>query len=267
MQKRAKRDIIHKAISLIPIVIGVVWTAYVAFGHNLYIQEGRPSNMAELRSLARSMSDEDWSTIDERAKMDAIMKSLRKTFDNGRPRHTLETNWILFLLGQLNEYIAAPRIPNVMLRSTPVLQCGEFSYLAMRMALEEGIRARHVGLYGHVVMEAFYDDRWHMYDPSNEVYADSEGMTYPVSYLERHPETIGDIYRHRTREKIDRIIEKYGTTENNTYMTIPRGTWFNPKGEILMRFEAVAEVLKWIVPVMVLLFGMTMIVRFRHDRA
>ena len=41
----------------------------------------------------------------------------------------------------------------------------------MQLADKAGIRPRHVGLFGHVVMEAWYDGEWHMYDPDFEVIA------------------------------------------------------------------------------------------------
>ncbi len=48
--------------------------------------------------------------------------------------------------------------------------CGTAANLLSTLCIDAGIPARNVGLKGHVVMEAFFDGRWHLLDPDLHAY-------------------------------------------------------------------------------------------------
>jgi hypothetical protein len=67
--------------------------------------------------------------------------------------------------------------------------CDDGANVLAAIARAAGIPARIWGLGGHVVPEVFYDERWHMFDPDNEVYyVDREGLVASVEQLVAEPQ-------------------------------------------------------------------------------
>jgi hypothetical protein len=81
-------------------------------------------------------------------------------FTHGDAEHNLSINWLLWSLGQFNPNFKHIRNPQVLVSGGHCLFCDQSSYLLLNLALKAGIRARHVGLGGLVVMEAWYDGNW-----------------------------------------------------------------------------------------------------------
>lgn len=66
--------------------------------------------------------------------------------------------------------------------------CDDAANVYAAIARAAGFDARLWGLGGHVVPELYYDERWHMFDPDNEVwYDDGEGRVASVEQLVTNP--------------------------------------------------------------------------------
>ncbi|QDT42289.1 hypothetical protein Pan241w_23720 [Gimesia alba] len=84
------------------------------------------------------------------------------------------------------------------------------------LARKAGLRSRVWGLSGHVVAEAFYDGKWHMFDPDHQVvYRNSRGIIAGVEELAQHPELITKTPRDPIGSPSQLIADLYTSTNNN----------------------------------------------------
>lgn len=180
-----------------------------------------------------------------------LYELVTERFTHEAAQHTFWSNWLLAGMGWVHPDFAHIRNPKMMVKRGHSLLCDQSSYLLLRLAQEQGIRSRHVGLDGHVVMEAWYDDEWHMFDPDLEVAPkDNSGRVLSVDELAREPERLKAYYGSHDAIKI------IASRDNNTYMTYPPGAWFEWKTNVLFWFEKAAEFAKFIVPSCFISLGM-----------
>ncbi|MFI4849361.1 MAG: transglutaminase family protein [Gimesia chilikensis] len=84
------------------------------------------------------------------------------------------------------------------------------------LARKAGVRSRTWGLSGHVVAEAFYDGKWHMFDPDHEVfYRNDQGVIASVEELAQHPELITKTPLDPIGSPSQAIARLYTTTADN----------------------------------------------------
>lgn len=84
------------------------------------------------------------------------------------------------------------------------------------LARKAGLRSRVWGLSGHVVAEAFYDGRWHMFDPDHQaVYRNQQGIIAGVEELAKHPELITKTPHDPIGSPSQLIADLYTSTDNN----------------------------------------------------
>ena len=131
----------------------------------------------------------------------------------------------------------------------------------MSLANDMGIRSRHVGLNGHVVMEAFYDSGWHLYDPDLEVVVrDEPGKVLSLTELTEQSHLLRDAYGGPKSAAIPLIL----STEDNTFMSYPPGAWFIWSSQVLYLLEKVTNYLKYLTPLFLLAVGL--FVRWSADK-
>jgi hypothetical protein len=185
----------------------------------------------------------------------ALYGLVTERFTHRAARHTFFSNWLLSGMGAIHPAFAHIRVPETMVRRGYSLLCGQSSYVLLRLAMDNGIRARHVGLNGHVVMEAWYDNDWHLFDPDLEVVPRNvKGEIPGVEELARNQELLHQYYGdyHGTNAS---MVEILGSREDNTYMSYPPGAWFGWKSNVLFWFEKFAEHLKFVLPVLMVIPG------------
>jgi hypothetical protein len=218
-----------------------------AWGHGR-LHDAAPEARYEVRSLdallVRARS-ENWDTLSEAQKMAALFKAVTERFDHGPSLHSFSSNWILWTLGKILPIdIGVARDPDVVLRTQGNVLCSESSYVLTQAALREGILARHVGLNGHVVMEAYYDGGWHLYDPDYDVYSEKNS----VAALEKSTSLVWALYK----KEAETLLRYYQSAEDNTFMSVPRGAEFNMYAHILLWNERLCETLKFALPLLVM---------------
>ncbi len=184
--------------------------------------------------------------------MDALYLTVTERFSHGLARHNFFSNWLLWTLTQLHPAFGAVNDEHSLASRGSSLFCSQSSYVLLSLANDVGIPSRHVGLNGHVVMEAYYDGEWHMYDPDMEVVAaDETGRLLSVSALAGRDDLLRQAYAGPRAT----VIPFIASTVDNTFMSYPPGSWFVWKAQVLYLFEQVAEYLKYLLALSFLIVG------------
>ena len=160
----------------------------------------------------------------------------------------LYENWLLWLGGKFYEPLSRTQDADRIVAGGGGL-CSEVSAVMNRIAERNGLEARFIGLNGHVVSEIKTENGWRVADPDY-------GVIYDVGlgYLEGEngPQTMksaltGVGYNDKM---IESYIEVFQSAEDNVVFDI--GIASSPR---LYRAELIAEWLKWLIPVLLLLAG------------
>lgn len=196
--------------------------------------------------------------VTEAAKMQVMYDLIVNRFTHNEAQHNLASNWILYTAGFLHPTFRHMWNPDRFVSQGYSLLCDQSSYLLLHLALAHDIKARHVGLQGHVVMEAWYDNDWHLYDPDLEIIpVNATGKVLSLNEL-AEDETLLKKYYGPHPGMAD-LVRNRG---NHLYMSTPEGARFEWKGNLLAIIEKSAELLKFLLPVGMILGGLAL-----HRRA
>jgi hypothetical protein len=245
-------------------VIGGLLGLFVLLGHWMVINTDQsapprkweqfdPQLNASTRSLPDLVAEARRMLPDgagKRETMNALYWVVINRFTHQEATHTFFGNWILYLMGWLDPAFAHIWDPGLMVERGHSLICDQSSYLLLTLALSQGIEARHVGLNGHVVMEAWFDSDWHMYDPDLEVVPlDPYGRMLSVEELASTPKLLEKYYGpHGVQDII-------ASREDNTYVSYPAGARFEWKANLLALLEQWMEVAKFLLPALLFAAG------------
>ena len=188
-------------------------------------------------------------------------------FSHGdQAKYNLFSNWILWLMGKVAPPFSHIRSPDVLVEKGCSALCGQQAYLLQTLAESYGIRTRSVGLNGHVVMEAWYDNDWHLFDPDLEVVPVLENQrVLSLDELAKSPELVLKYYSGRGDAKYtQRIVDIICSREDNSFSSYPRLVLFEWKTNVLFHFEKIAHFMKWIIPIILLMAGFGLY--FRNNR-
>ncbi|GJL80341.1 MAG: hypothetical protein NPINA01_33300 [Nitrospinaceae bacterium] len=175
--------------------------------------------------------------------------------------HNIFSNWILAAMRILHPEFAQIGDADALLRNGYSAYCSQVSFILLKLAEKAGIRPRHVGLSGHVVMEAWYDDDWHLYDPDLEIAPEDEnGSIFSVDDLSRDINLALAAYAERGVESyVKEIAGVIASREDNTFMSYPVGSHFIWKKQVVALLEKAAEVLKFVIPILTALVGIAIL--------
>ncbi len=218
--------------------------------------------LESLLQAAKERSPSPFDALSDKEKMQVLYETAAARFTHGnQDRHNLFSNWILWGLGKVNDTFTAIYNPETLLKNGHSTMCGGVAFVLVHLALKSGIQARHVGLYGHVVMEAWYDGDWHLYDPDMEVVlTDATGDVLSVEEAAKNKSLALDWY---TREGIGQygaqFVEMIASRENNTHMTYPPGAQWIWKAEVMELFQSMTEILKFVFPIAFMIAGVVLV--------
>lgn len=192
--------------------------------------------------------------------MDRLYQMVADRFTHQEASHTFFSNWIAYGLGFLNSGFSHVWNIDLMVRKGHSLLCDQSSYLLLRLARDHGFKVRHVGLNGHVVMEAWYDGDWHLYDPDLEVVpVDSQGRVLSVEKLSHEKGLLQAYYgRHE-------MVEIVGSLQDDNYISYPETARFTWQAELLSRVEPMLEVMKYLLPVLMIIAGIRLAHRLKSQ--
>lgn len=206
----------------------------------------------DLVSEAKGRKD-NFGALSDEQKMILLYEVVIDRFThNGGARHTIFTNWILFFAGKIVSPLGIIWDPNIFVSKGHSLICSQSSYLLMQLALRNGIKARHVGLNGHVVMEAWYDNDWHLFDPDAEVMPkDNTGNILSVEELSKDIVKLNKEYPLIKGDFISIIASR----EDNSFVSYPVGAYFEWKSQVLFYFEKIVQAFKYMASLLIIAIG------------
>jgi len=168
---------------------------------------------------------------------------------SGPGKHTFTSNWLLHLLGYVHPSFSVLYSRDDLLKNNASFFCSQASYLLVQLLLEHNIPARHVGLYGHVVAEAFWDGTWHMLDPDYGIVVRSDlGTILSVSDLTEKLLTESYEGEFEGEENLKALVNIFLDTTNDNYIAYPEGSYFVAAAQFLLWFSYLAAILKWVLP-------------------
>lgn len=174
-----------------------------------------------------------------------------RRFTHRAARYSLADNWIIAAVAALSGRAAQVlhiEEPESILAAGESALCGQASSVLMRLAEAAGIPARLVGLNGHVVVEAYYDGEWHMYDPDMEVVPRDEDHVLGVAQIEADTASVQRYYGRFANA--DRFLHIFSTTGDN--LRISPGQLLSPRQATV---KAVLEVAAWVIPLLMIGIG------------
>ena len=224
----------------------------------------------DLKSLLQSVRDESGGRFDQMAapdKMrllhDAVCRRFLHSVD---APYTMKSNWIYGILNHAVAPFTSWRQgyfdPDMLLRYSDRAVCSQQSYVLVCLARLANIESRHVALEGHVIMGAWYENNWHMYDPDLEATAAQDPNSDEGSReLSKHPERLEKIYKDKLRpEVLPAIFDR----SKITIVAQPPGAYWHWKGYLSIRLEKFVYYLKFILPPLICLAGLLFIRSSRH---
>ena len=169
-------------------------------------------------------------------------------------KYSVFSNWPLWMLGLAVRRYRDIQDPDLLLRNGHTLLCGDVSFVLMRLADMSGIPARHVLLNGHIVMEAWYEDGWHAYDPDLEAAVrDGQGRVLSVREAAGMLSLLVEAYGGKGDARyLASLLAMIENTSDDRYLVYPRGGVFGGSGQRPGRVEQAAEYARYVVPLALL---------------
>lgn len=190
------------------------------------------------------------AAIEERAQRAFTLVTER--FEHGdRAQHRLDELWPMWVLGQL-EHDASYRngVPALMQATTGLL-CHQVAHVLVQAWLKLGVPGREVGLGGHVVAEAHWQGRWHLFDPDYKVRAQPDWPEQDHHDFARHPAATARLYaQNPTVPAATRpiLVNIYATELDNGAPTQPLGVRYVWSLAVLEGLEQASRLLMWLLP-------------------
>ena len=99
-------------------------------------------------------------------------------------------------------------------------------------------------------MEAWYDNDWHLYDPDLEVVpVDLQGRVLSIEKLSHEKSLLHDLYGKHG------MVDIVGSLQDDNYVSYPEAARFTWQAELLSRLEPALQVMKFLVPIMMMIAG------------
>ena len=203
-----------------------------------------------LDDLYKLADNEKFNLLSSKDKMKILFDLITQNFLHKEAKHTLTSNYILFLLGQINDSFLHIFDPNILLSKVYYGFCDQQSYVLLRLAQKFGFSGRHVGMSGHVVVEIYYNNEFHLYDPDLEVIPeDKNGKVLSIAKLIQNDFLLQKYYTPHA-------INIFKNIKAHNYIAYPKGGWFTWTANLLYYFEFLMEYVKFILPILLIIVGM-----------
>ncbi len=157
-------------------------------------------------------------------------------------------NWLLWLAGKLYEPLSRTQSPERIVSGEGAF-CSEVSAVMNRVATLNGYQARFVELHGHVMSEVLTKTGWRVADADY-------GVTYPVGLKvlegKKGPHLIRQalLSRGYKEDNIVGYTRLVQSSRNNIVRNV--GVDMSPR---LYLVEKTSEVLKWVIPLLLMILG------------
>ncbi|MFN6566933.1 hypothetical protein [Dendronalium sp. ChiSLP03b] len=134
----------------------------------------------------------------------------RFTHGDRDAQHTLFSNSILWSIGFIDHNFKVHYNVDHLLKYGHSGFCSQVSFVLIKLAERARIPARLVHLNGHVVMEAWYNDDWHMYDADMEVVPIKNDRVVSLEELSRDKALTFETYKFRpeTEKWVNTVVTR-----------------------------------------------------------
>lgn len=198
-----------------------------------------------------------------------IYDTVIRRFTHGdKAKYNIFSNWLLWLGGKIAPQLSSIRLPDIVVEKGFSALCSQQAYLLQTLAESYGIRTRSVGLNGHVVMEAWFDNDWHLYDPDLEVVPiTNENHILSLDELAKYPELVEEFYTGRgDAEYVNSVVNIISSREDNSFTSYPRLALFEWKTNVLFHIEKIANSMRWPMSFVFLFIGIGFHLKSRRDK-
>jgi hypothetical protein len=207
------------------------------------------------RYLRQSYSEFD--SFSDPKKMVVIYSIVEDLFVHREALHTPLSNIVLYAFGGVVPSLRHVWSPDILLDKFKYGFCDQSNYVLLYIASLEGIKVRSVGLKGHVVMEAWHNNQWNLYDVDHRVIPyKTDGSIHSVMSLGMHDDDLKKYYK-----EYGAMFKRIENHNFNVYPRLARHSWRANVGALI---EQVAEILKFLIP-FVFIFHASMLL-FRKKR-
>ena len=215
-----------------------------------------PSLTSRIRSLddisiEAERRNPDFIHMDEKEKIIILYEVVIERFCHGIASHNLFSNWILFGTSLIFPQTGAMSDPNLILRKGNGVICSQISDILVQVAKRNGILARNFGLNGHVVIEAWFENGWHCFDPDLEV-VPIDPTSGKIQSVEEA--SINEILlrKYYNGEKLA-ALQCFLTRKDNAASPIGWRSSSVWAVDVLRIIEKTLEILKYLLPISVLI--------------
>lgn len=152
------------------------------------------------------------------------------------------TNYLIWGAGFLKGAWSVIWDTELLLKYSNHALCYQQAQALVDLANAVGLKARTVDLgRKHAVMEAYYDDKWHMFDPDYEVIPMEGNRILSVNELAQNPALIEKLYKANPYTNEGKSMIGIITTKDIRHQNVnlcPR----------IYSAQRVLEIFKWIIP-------------------
>ncbi len=202
----------------------------------------RQGEASRQRSLARFAANlPDVEQVGEEEFLVVLCRRLGSRFEHGPGRFTVWSNYVFRWGGLFCRRLRTVENTRLLFRYCRRALCHQMAQAMVDVATEAGLKARVVGLDGHVVAEAHYGGGWHGFDPDYGVCYRDGGRILSVEEVAGDRQAAARIYRHQRflagSEEVLRILGRQRIT------AVPPGGHLSP---VTTRCQGLLGGLKWI---------------------
>jgi len=178
-----------------------------------------------------------------------VAETLRDRFYHGYSYYYLGQNSIAYFFAPLiREDLRAIVIPNDILKH-PMAACSQQSIVGMEVFKRKGIDVRKVGFYakeygGHFCFEAFFNGKWHFFDPDMEPKLSvMRKYHFPgIAELAQNDSLLHSLYTKEDKNFVEKLFLSYSYGSVNKFPA-PNAIVFQYMTKFLSYFSWVAFIL------------------------
>lgn len=93
---------------------------------------------------------------------------IERKFYHGYSNYTSNDNFLAYLAGKyVWDHLSAIVLPEDLVKHE-MAACSQQAIVMMEVLKQRGYQVRKLGLTGHYILEVFYNNKWHIFDPNHE---------------------------------------------------------------------------------------------------
>jgi hypothetical protein len=129
---------------------------------------GRLNTIALLNEYIDSCALAQKVAANSKAEVFLVNDVIERKFYHGYSYYTQKDNFLAYLAGEyVWDHLSAIVLPDDIVKHG-MAACSQQAMVMMEVLSLRGYKVRNLGLTGHYILEVFYDNAWHIFDPNHE---------------------------------------------------------------------------------------------------